>query len=369
MLETIISLTYIFTDEDETFDLVLPLYGSTDFTYSTDWGDGKTDTLEHAYSGKGTYTVVVTLTGGTYDRFGGPYGDFAGQPNLVSINYWGPDFTNLAGACLFAKNLASVPNYLPTGVTDLSYMFYGASIFDQPIDLWNTSSVINMSNMFYGATTFNQDIGGWDISGVQNMSYMLDDCGITNYDAVLTGWASQTVQPSVSLGASGLYYSSAGKDAWFVLTEKFNWTITGDTFSEIQGYFPALNYKRAIDTFDAYPTICDISKSAGSYPELNLKTLLKVRKDNRILGDRSAALESGYICDSFQIPEDSFGELQNRVNEAFLTTIASCKHGDTLEIDLYFNLQFPAQTIGVSAYPGPNNLYRYKLIYNIKDPA
>ena len=39
-------------------------------------------------------------------------------------------------------------------------MFYNNRSFNQNISGWNTSNVTNMSYMFDGATTFNQNIGG-----------------------------------------------------------------------------------------------------------------------------------------------------------------------------------------------------------------
>jgi surface protein len=43
----------------------------------------------------------------------------------------------------------------------MTWMFYGASAFNQPIDRWNVSNVVNMNKMFYGAVSFNQPIGEW----------------------------------------------------------------------------------------------------------------------------------------------------------------------------------------------------------------
>jgi len=46
----------------------------------------------------------------------------------------------------------------------MSYMFYGASSFNQPLNKWNVSNnwdvsnVIDMYNMFENATSFNQPL-------------------------------------------------------------------------------------------------------------------------------------------------------------------------------------------------------------------
>ena len=71
-------------------------------------------------------------------------------------------------------NEQDVTKLATTKVTDMGYMFYGATAFNQPIGNWDVSNVTNMVYMFSGAT-FNQDIGNWDVSNVTNMAYMFYD--------------------------------------------------------------------------------------------------------------------------------------------------------------------------------------------------
>ena len=149
-----------------------------------------------------------------------------------------------------------------SNVTNMSYMFYGATGFNKSVSGWNVSAVTNMRNMFDGAVSFNQSVnwttigllttmeymfhnayafnnslGSFNIANVANMSHMLDNCGMdrVSYDATLNGWAAQIliVQNNVTLGASGLYYSSSGSASRTALinTSTPGWTISGDAFA------------------------------------------------------------------------------------------------------------------------------------------
>ncbi len=113
-----------------------------------------------------------------------------------------------------------------SNVTSMSFMFDSAKTFNQNVEGWNTSSVLNMSYMFFGASTFNQNISTWNISNVTNMTCMLDstNLSIRNYDALLTGWASQTVQPGLTLGAAGQHYSLSAADRQSLIDDD-GWTI------------------------------------------------------------------------------------------------------------------------------------------------
>ncbi|MCP3953331.1 MAG: BspA family leucine-rich repeat surface protein, partial [Desulfobacterales bacterium] len=77
---------------------------------------------------------------------------------------------------------------------------------------------------------FNQDLGSWDISDVTTMADMLNNTNlsISNYDATLSGWAAQTVQSGVTLGASGLQYSLSDTDRQSLIDDD-SWTISGDS--------------------------------------------------------------------------------------------------------------------------------------------
>jgi len=130
-----------------------------------------------------------------------------------------------------------------SNITSISSLFRDNTTFNQDLSSWDTSSVTTFFNMFNGATSFNQSLASWDITSVLpfqaypttqlSMVGMLDDCGMstTNYDATLIGWAAQSVQSGVTLGANNLTYTLGGaaEAARTTLTTTYGWNIVGDS--------------------------------------------------------------------------------------------------------------------------------------------
>ena len=139
--------------------ITIPVGRSTG-AYTVDWGDGAvtsaTGDVSHAYASPGEHQVVIS-------------GDFTriylnGSPNaekLQSIDQWGDiqwESMNLAfgGAANMVYRATDVPDL--SSVTDMSWMFNGASSFNGDISEWDVSGVTDMSGMFAYATSFNGDI-------------------------------------------------------------------------------------------------------------------------------------------------------------------------------------------------------------------
>lgn len=82
--------------------------------------------------------------------------------------------------CLTLNGPTNIGSWNISNVTNLSYMFYWNSLFNQPIGNWNTSKVTDMKFMLCGANSFNQPIGNWITDSVNNMSGLFGDATIFN---------------------------------------------------------------------------------------------------------------------------------------------------------------------------------------------
>jgi len=213
-----LSLTYDLSSVTTPFTLQLPI--STDGTIiSVDWGDGTVDTnTSHTYTTYETYTVVIIGSGIT--QLSQTLAGTTGQAYLTGCGNFGEigliDLSNAFNGC---SSLTTVPSSLPsdTIVTDMSYMFSGASAFNQNIGSWIVSGVTNMSYMFSGASAFNQNIGSWTVSGVTNMSYMFS--GASAFNQNIGSW-------TVS-GVTNMSYMFSGASAFN--QNIGSWTVSGVT--------------------------------------------------------------------------------------------------------------------------------------------
>lgn len=148
------------------------------------------------------------------------------------INSWNvsavTNMTNMFQGSQFNKDIGS---WNVSNVTNMNSMF-DESNFNQDIGIWNVSNVTDMTGMFSNSP-FNQNIGSWNVTNVNYMNYMLDYTRIstTNFDSILNGWGAQNVKPGITLGASGLTYSTAGSPGYNILTTTYNWTILGVTIT------------------------------------------------------------------------------------------------------------------------------------------
>ncbi|MFX1398502.1 MAG: BspA family leucine-rich repeat surface protein [Promethearchaeota archaeon] len=210
-------------DSSAANQIKLPLESSGTYNFTVEWGDGTNDTITtwnqteviHTYHFEGIYYINIT---GTF--IGWNFNDEGDMHKLLEIMQWGnlrlgnsgeyfsycinlditaSDILNLTGTtnlyrafyyCRLSK-IRGMNEWDTSSVTDMRYMFYQCSAFNQDISDWDTSRVTDMSYMFYYCSTFNQDISDWDTSKVTDMRYMFYHCSAFNQD--ISSWNVSSV--------------------------------------------------------------------------------------------------------------------------------------------------------------------------------
>ncbi|GAA3648401.1 BspA family leucine-rich repeat surface protein [Flavivirga jejuensis] len=260
--------------------ITIPTIG-TGYNYTVDWGDGDTSINQmgdatHAYATAGTYAVTIT---GDFPRI--YFNNTGDRLKIKSIKQWGnqkwdsmlaafrgcaylegeatdtPDLSNVEnmsrmfdGASIFNQNIGDwdvsnvkymieifhrtvafnqdIGDWDVSNVENMSDMFHSAVAFNQDIGEWNVSKVTEMSDMFNFAILFNQNLGSWNVSNVTTMHEMfyLSKLSTENYEALLKGWSSLSLQSNLSFeGGYSTYCSEEAENARQKLIDNFNWSI------------------------------------------------------------------------------------------------------------------------------------------------
>jgi len=132
--------------------------------------------------------------------------------------------TSMFGSSVYNQDIG---DWDTSSVTQMSSMFSYDSAFNQDISRWNTASVIRMDNMFLSTTAFDQNLGSWNVGALANAQGMFNGVTLStaNYDALLTGWAAQTLKSGVNFsGGYSTYCAGAAVRAKMIST--YGWAIT-----------------------------------------------------------------------------------------------------------------------------------------------
>jgi surface protein len=263
--------TWATTGSDEKVTIPLVNSGTIDFTI--DWGDGNSDAvtryndnlgggaIDHTYSSADTYTITMagTISGFKFNNSGdktkiktitqwGTFdisttAAFNGCVNLVVSAIDAPtisatDVSSCFKSCAEIVNIGTgwdvssiqnfasmfegaakfngsdVVNWNMGAATNISKMFYYASVFNQDIGSWDVDDVTNMLRLFNQAPNFNQDISSWDISNVTNINHFLNAntaFSTANYNKLLHYWEADDPTDSLTFhGGDATTDSSTG---------------------------------------------------------------------------------------------------------------------------------------------------------------
>lgn len=165
----------------------LPLEASGTYNFIIYWGDDSSDTITawdqaevtHTYASSGIYNIEIV---GQLEGF--RFNDTGDRLKLSSIENGGNEFKlgNNNGYFRGCGNLTSVVNLDTSEVTDMSYMFFYCSKFNQSLPSFDTSKVTTMRSMFSGCSTFNQPLANFDTPKLESTRYMFYSCSNFNQD-------------------------------------------------------------------------------------------------------------------------------------------------------------------------------------------
>ena len=200
--------------------VVLPLVADGSYNFYIDWGDGNRDTITgynqpevtHQYSDTGIYTIRVVSN----NMVGWQFNDSGDDDKLTEVINWGPlrfvsDDTNLFKGC---SNLTLSTTSDPPFNADAAGMFQDCSSLTGNggnILNWDMSAVTGMNFMLAGCTSLDPDLSNWDVSSIENAEGFMSGAGLSmsNYDRILSGWSSQSVQSGVNISFGDTKYSHA----------------------------------------------------------------------------------------------------------------------------------------------------------------
>ena len=164
--------------------------------------------------------------------------------SVIAIDDWG----DIAWKSMFAfamscRGLRDIPNNPPNlkDVTDMSMMFCGASLFNQPLEKWDVANVTNMSWMFSKASSFNQPLEKWDVANVTDMAFMFEDA--KSFNQPLEKWNVSNVTDMVGMFMDATSFSHYPK-SWVVPEGQSDNMFIGTKVEKVAKKKPLITEKR-----------------------------------------------------------------------------------------------------------------------------
>ncbi|MBO9594633.1 MAG: BspA family leucine-rich repeat surface protein [Niabella sp.] len=160
------------------------------------------------------------------------------QQKLTGVEQWGANrwrVLNFSSCINLDVTATDIPDFSTLITAKGMFFDCGSLLGNSSFQYWDMSRVPDLSFMFFEAGLFDQPLGKWNLRSVHpskagGLQYMLHNAGLSrrHYETTLTDWAFNAGTPDqMVLGALNLKYSDAlGRN---LLTRK-GWTINGDVY-------------------------------------------------------------------------------------------------------------------------------------------
>jgi surface protein len=228
---------------------------SVSFTVSGGCSSGGTSVTSFSGCTSSSPTTITFPASGIYQiKINGQFprirfADGGDRLKLTQINQWGTiAWTSMESAFYGCSNMQVTASDAPILTTlatmDLTNMFRSATNVGNPAttptdasdawNTWNTSAVTNMAYMFQGATNFNQNIGSWNTSKVTSMRDMFRATGF-NQDISRKPGSNTCTGPT----CTSYENSASSDDAWY----------TGAVGNMAYMFYDAGNFNQDLDNW------------------------------------------------------------------------------------------------------------------------
>lgn len=187
---------------------------------SIDWGDGDITTgitsseeqllVQKVYQTSGKYTIKMS---NGVSLFNAADASDTANSTITGVTQWGTsiwenfyfkdcvnlssvtsaDIPNLSimtdlqqafSGCISLTNINRLNEWDMSGITNIYFMFYGATLFNQDISGWNVSKITDMYGAFAG-TALDQNLNSWNVSSVITEGVPIDGIfDVTTFQAV-----------------------------------------------------------------------------------------------------------------------------------------------------------------------------------------